>query len=62
LANRDGTGGKSVKTPATEGYTYPHKEWEKRAEEDGPRSCALLRFWLVGGGVSVNASMQQFQT
>ena len=40
-------------------HTYRDKEREKRAEEDGPRPCALLRFWLVGGGATVNASMRQ---
>ena len=50
MANRDGISGKSVKTLATEAYAYLDKEREKRAEEDHPRSYALLRLWLVGGG------------
>jgi hypothetical protein len=40
-------------------HAYWDKEREKRAEEDHTRPHALLCFWRVGGGVSVNASMQR---
>jgi len=41
----------------TKERAYRDKERVERTEEYRPRSCALFRFWSVGGGVTVNASM-----